>query len=151
MVFQGISVYTPALATLARECKGCPGTLWKGCHGTEHKRRRDGAPVSKSFLTMSSRGGPPAAEEGREAEVHSPQPCPSWTGRATGRLALEQLPSLRHGRSWHGPDRVASCGVEAETTWEATYPRTSRRMKTPAQASLERGTQFQISWLRWGR
>src|SRR6266481_4778569 len=26
----------PALATLAQECKGCPGTLCKGCHGTEH-------------------------------------------------------------------------------------------------------------------
>src|SRR4029077_3946106 len=26
----------PALTTLAPECKGCPGTLCKGCHGTEH-------------------------------------------------------------------------------------------------------------------
>ena len=23
-------------ASLARECKGCPGTKWKGCHETEH-------------------------------------------------------------------------------------------------------------------
>src|SRR5271157_6231347 len=37
IVFQGISVYTPALATLAPECKGCLGTLCKGCRGTEHK------------------------------------------------------------------------------------------------------------------
>src|SRR6266849_4009057 len=26
----------PALTSLAQECKGCPGTLCKGCHGTEH-------------------------------------------------------------------------------------------------------------------
>ena len=36
VVFHGI-LYTPALATLAQVCKGRPGTLCKGCHGTEHE------------------------------------------------------------------------------------------------------------------
>src|SRR5882762_726770 len=35
----------PALATLAQECKGCPGTLCKGCHGTEHA---PGCPAGRS-------------------------------------------------------------------------------------------------------
>ena len=35
MVFHGIR-YTPALATLARKCKGGPETSCKGCHETEH-------------------------------------------------------------------------------------------------------------------
>ena len=39
MVFHGI-LYTPALATLARKCKGCPETFCKGCHETEHKAQR---------------------------------------------------------------------------------------------------------------
>src|ERR1700726_3734671 len=36
IVFHGIDRYTPALAALARECKGCPETFCKGCHETEH-------------------------------------------------------------------------------------------------------------------
>src|SRR5579863_5630071 len=35
MVCHGI-LYTPAPATLARKCKGCPETFCKGCHETEH-------------------------------------------------------------------------------------------------------------------
>src|ERR1700685_17692 len=45
IVFHDI-LYTPPLATLARECKGCPETFCKGCHETEHKRRLGGAPFS---------------------------------------------------------------------------------------------------------
>src|SRR6202044_255524 len=44
MVFQGILSYTPALATLARECKGFHGTLWKGCHETEQNEGKCGPP-----------------------------------------------------------------------------------------------------------
>src|SRR6185312_13155208 len=36
IVFQPISLYTPSLASLATECKGCPETFCKACHGTEH-------------------------------------------------------------------------------------------------------------------
>src|SRR5271165_4753011 len=39
MVFHGI-LYTPALATLARKCKGCPETFCKGCHETEQPYRQ---------------------------------------------------------------------------------------------------------------
>jgi len=34
--FHGIEGYAPALVALALECKGCPGTFCKGCHGTGH-------------------------------------------------------------------------------------------------------------------
>src|ERR1022692_1670245 len=37
IVFHGIDRYAPALAALARECKGCLETFRKGCHETEHK------------------------------------------------------------------------------------------------------------------
>ena len=90
------------------------------------------------------------AEESREAEVHPPQPRPSRTGRAPRRLALEQLPPLRHGRGWDCPDRVTGFGLEAETGWEPKHPRTPGEMKNPAQASLERGTRLWIFWLRGG-
>ena len=33
---------SPALAALARECKGCLGTPCKGCHGTEQNEGRYG-------------------------------------------------------------------------------------------------------------
>src|ERR1039458_4699599 len=36
IVFHGIDRYAPALAALARECKGCLETFRKGCHETEH-------------------------------------------------------------------------------------------------------------------
>ena len=36
MVLKGIRWFAPTLASLARECKGCLGTKWKGCHETEH-------------------------------------------------------------------------------------------------------------------
>src|ERR1700685_4589840 len=36
IVFHDI-LYTPPLATLSRECKGCPETFCKGCHETEHR------------------------------------------------------------------------------------------------------------------
>src|ERR1039457_300026 len=39
IVFHGIDRYAPALAALARECKGCLETFRKGCHETEHKKR----------------------------------------------------------------------------------------------------------------
>ena len=70
------------------------------------------------------------AEEGREAEVHPPQSRPSWFGRAARKLALEQLPPLRHGRSWNCPDRVIDCGLEAKTGWEPR-PRTPDNNKNP--------------------
>src|SRR6266478_4976117 len=41
----------PALATLAQECKGCPGTLCKGCHGTEHAL---GCPTAKLAIGKGS-------------------------------------------------------------------------------------------------
>ena len=40
------------------------------------------------------------------------------------RLALEQLPPLRHGRGWDCPDRITGFGLEAETGWEPEHPRT---------------------------
>src|ERR1700687_1048039 len=49
----------PALATLAQECKGCPGTLCKGCHGTEHAL---GCPAGRS----------PAAVECRNEQTKKP-------------------------------------------------------------------------------
>ena len=39
MALNGIRWCAPALASLARECKGCPGTKWKGCHETEQQPR----------------------------------------------------------------------------------------------------------------
>src|ERR1700690_2434913 len=36
IVFHGIVRYAPALAALARKCKGCLETFCKGCHETEH-------------------------------------------------------------------------------------------------------------------
>src|SRR5580704_2508282 len=36
IVFHGIDRYAPALAALARKCKGCLETFCKGCHETEH-------------------------------------------------------------------------------------------------------------------
>ena len=41
---------TPALAALARECKGCPETFCKGCHETEQKGAKDGAPCDRDSL-----------------------------------------------------------------------------------------------------
>src|SRR5579864_4921469 len=32
----------PRSLALARECKGCPGTKWKGCHETEHIKQPQG-------------------------------------------------------------------------------------------------------------
>src|SRR5277367_3308069 len=36
IAFHAIDWATPALASLAQECKGSPGTMCKGCHETEH-------------------------------------------------------------------------------------------------------------------
>jgi hypothetical protein len=46
MVFHGI-LYTPALATLAQKCKGCPETFCKGCHETEQETAKSGPPQVK--------------------------------------------------------------------------------------------------------
>src|SRR5437588_13032038 len=35
IVFHGIPTHTPALASLAPGCKGCLGTVCKGCQGNE--------------------------------------------------------------------------------------------------------------------
>src|SRR5712691_9142634 len=43
----------PAPAPHARECKGCPGTLCKVCHGTGHAL---GCPVERSSTISSSCG-----------------------------------------------------------------------------------------------
>jgi len=43
IVFHGIDRYAPALAALARKCKGCLETFCKGCHETEHKERLEWA------------------------------------------------------------------------------------------------------------
>ena len=67
----------------------------------------------------------------------NPAPArPSRLGRAPGRLALEQLPPLRHGRGWDCPDRLTDGGLEAKTGWEPR-PRTPATMKIPAHASLD--------------
>src|SRR6185437_14386057 len=41
---QAISSVAPALAQLALECKGCPGTFCKGCHESEQTPDLPGAP-----------------------------------------------------------------------------------------------------------
>ena len=52
--------YTPALASLAPECKGCPGTFCKGCHETEHKVRERWGTLSgvMSARSRPNKGGP---------------------------------------------------------------------------------------------
>ena len=49
MVFHGMLAYTPALASLAPECKGCPGTFCKGCHETEHRGCKGGTVPRKGW------------------------------------------------------------------------------------------------------
>jgi len=43
-----LSFGAPARTTLVRECKGCPGTLCKGCHGTGQPPRLSSTPCQSS-------------------------------------------------------------------------------------------------------
>jgi len=50
IVFHGIPAHTPALASLAPECKGCLGTVCKGVMGLNKNRARVGHPLSGSLM-----------------------------------------------------------------------------------------------------
>jgi len=88
-----------------------------GCVG--HPKQETPALLADEILRLQRRHSPKAH---REAEVHPPQPRPSWFGRTSPRLALEQLPSLRARRSRHRPNRIARRGLEAETDRQAEHP-----------------------------
>jgi hypothetical protein len=62
IVFQAISSVAPALAYRAPECKGCPGTLCKGCHETEHDFRALGQEGRRPVKKLAQR-----VPESREA------------------------------------------------------------------------------------
>src|SRR6266849_6846553 len=67
----------PALTTLAQECKGCPGTLCKGCHGTEHAL---GCHAERSSAVSASPQAQPRPHLSRPAACsprHTAQPPPS--------------------------------------------------------------------------
>jgi REP element-mobilizing transposase RayT len=53
IVFHGIEGHTLTLAALARECKGCPETICKGCHETEHAFARVGLTHTSRFCLAS--------------------------------------------------------------------------------------------------
>src|SRR5271166_4208782 len=86
MVFHVI-LYTPALATLARKCKGCPETFCKGCHETEHKERKRTSHPEVVWTKRRASPPPTSTQNVRAGQPHKMRPS-AYTRKAarTGRL-----------------------------------------------------------------
>src|ERR1700732_4479384 len=95
IVFQAMLTYTPALAALARECKGCPETFCKGCHETEHvlcEKWGFSQPDSPAPLCHSDRSRTSSeAERGRRREESAVLSAAPWK---SGASATRKGPTL---------------------------------------------------------
>src|SRR5437899_3583819 len=71
------TINTKSLHRHAPECKGCPGTFWKGCHETEHKTPRTLPPGPIRFERT-----PASSRVAKSRLIYSP----------SERLAREEFP-----------------------------------------------------------
>src|SRR6266849_5725937 len=122
IVFQAMSA--PALASLARECKGCPGTFCKGCHETEQFFCKGGDFRLRTPSAFASFADTSVVRTLRTPRrVRQPHLFRSRHLRSGGQLRRPPTPQRVPQLSIHTPARILPAAIP---TWYRRQPRFRR-------------------------